>query len=1021
MRPIRIAMTAFGPFAETQVVDFRELGDASLFLLSGPTGAGKTFIMDGLFFGLFGEASGDERGATELRSHYADPQRITEVTVDFSLGREVYRVCRSPQQLRPTKRGVGVTTERPKATLWRRTGLAENAPNPKPAAEGARPVTDEVEALLGLEADQYRKTGVLPQGAFRKVISSKSEERAGILAKLFGTQRYRTFEERVDQRTKEMARALEDVELRRQAILGEAAVDSVRELAESVVGLEAQEREAGQRAEEVRGVFDEAEKALQKGRESHQVLEELREATHTDAKLAGRVAAMAERRAELQQADRAATLDDVERDRDQRRTEARLAQEQLQKATRTLQEVEKKLENARAELQRQEVLAPRRQGLTDERARFDAMADKVARLDEARRNQCVTEQARVEAKAATGNRTAALEEARGAQKTAGVALEEARLQATHVEGTREALQQISERYRQRKKYQEATEALGPAGQAAKAAEVQRGKAEKALNDAQAHWNEVNEARFRGQAVVLARALISGEACPVCGSGDHPSPAAGNHPIPGAADLKEAEGKRAKAEKLLDQARTGCEVERSGLARLESEAKVLADSLGDEAKRSLEELEKEGAKLREAANRAQKAHQDLAGLGEQVTATEKAAVEAEAALALARDAEASALAATNAAAATLRERGAGIPEELRATVQLQAARNAVDHELTQLEKALKTAREGENEARGAASAGTASGEAAAASVKVADERAAAAEGKLSQRILEADFANALAFQTAKRDRETREDLRTSVNQFDQNRQVAAERLLAARQKADGVVQPDLEALMLAHQVAQAARDEQSQAQGVLAQKRKTQALRLGKIEALAKERSQQQEEFRVMGHLAEVAKGKNPARLSFERYVLAAMLDEVLVISNEHLRRMSAGRYQLKRAADAGDKRRKAGLDLEVFDSYTGQTRSASTLSGGEGFEASLALALGLSDHVKATSGGVHLDAIFVDEGFGTLGPEDLDAVMTLLQELQAGGRLVGVISHVDRLKERIETRLEVEKGSTGSVARFVLP
>ncbi|MEC9072716.1 MAG: SbcC/MukB-like Walker B domain-containing protein, partial [Myxococcota bacterium] len=279
----------------------------------------------------------------------------------------------------------------------------------------------------------------------------------------------------------------------------------------------------------------------------------------------------------------------------------------------------------------------------------------------------------------------------------------------------------------------------------------------------------------------------------------------------------------------------------------------------------------------------------------------------------------------------------------------------------------------------------------------------------------------AYGEARRDKETMGALRSVVQGYDKACVEVATRVKLAEGNAKGLEAPDLETLSKAAAEARLALDAHIQGQGELLKEHKVQVGRVETLARLAKDREAQDKAFQVMGRLTEVARGDNKARLTFERYVLAAMLDEVLTISNEHLGRMTGGRYQLKRADDPKDRRSKAGLDLEVSDTYTGQTRSASTLSGGEGFEASLSMALGLSDHVKGFSGGVHLDAIFVDEGFGTLGPEDLDAVMTLLHELQADGRLVGVISHVDRLKDRIHTRLEVEKGSTGSTARFVLP
>jgi exonuclease SbcC len=180
------------------------------------------------------------------------------------------------------------------------------------------------------------------------------------------------------------------------------------------------------------------------------------------------------------------------------------------------------------------------------------------------------------------------------------------------------------------------------------------------------------------------------------------------------------------------------------------------------------------------------------------------------------------------------------------------------------------------------------------------------------------------------------------------------------------------------------------------------------------------EYEITGRISEVANGNNADRITFQRFVLAALLDEVLIAASERLRVMSEGRFLLQRTLGPADRRTASGLDLEVHDMYTGTARPVSTLSGGESFLASLSLALGLADVVQTHSGGIHLDTIFIDEGFGSLDPEALELAYRALADLQRGGRLVGIISHVPDLKEQCPARLEVSPGRRGSVARFVL-
>jgi exonuclease SbcC len=190
--------------------------------------------------------------------------------------------------------------------------------------------------------------------------------------------------------------------------------------------------------------------------------------------------------------------------------------------------------------------------------------------------------------------------------------------------------------------------------------------------------------------------------------------------------------------------------------------------------------------------------------------------------------------------------------------------------------------------------------------------------------------------------------------------------------------------------------------------------LDRVKTLQAQSSEIEERYAVAGQLADVAKGKNPAKLDFERYVLGVMLDDVLQSSAQRLKTMSRGRYTLHRSLSLEDGRRVAGLDLDVMDHWTGISRSVSTLSGGEGFLAALALALGLADVIQSYTGGIHLEAVFIDEGFGSLDPEALEMAMRALEDLRESGRMVGLISHVGELKERIDTRLEVTRSRNGS-------
>jgi DNA repair protein SbcC/Rad50 len=247
MRPIRLTLHAFGPYADEQVLDFRQLANRSFFLLHGPTGAGKTTILDAMCFALYGETSGygrDARDPKHMRSDHADPSRSTEVRFDFALGTEIYRVIRRPEQERARRRGHGTTTERPQATLWQRTGLRNDIEEGSVLASQWGKVTQEIERLLGFRSEQFRQVVMLPQGQFRQLLLASSPERQEILETLFQTEIYRCIEEALKEAAKEIADGITDRQRRCNVILDQAVATEEDELV-------ARLRETGGRLSEI--------------------------------------------------------------------------------------------------------------------------------------------------------------------------------------------------------------------------------------------------------------------------------------------------------------------------------------------------------------------------------------------------------------------------------------------------------------------------------------------------------------------------------------------------------------------------------------------------------------------------------------------------------------------------------------------------------------------------------------------------------------------------------------------------
>ncbi len=395
--------------------------------------------------------------------------------------------------------------------------------------------------------------------------------------------------------------------------------------------------------------------------------------------------------------------------------------------------------------------------------------------------------------------------------------------------------------------------------------------------------------------------------------------------------------------------------------------------------------------------------------------------AEAASAARDEATRSLLGAESAAAASgalLDERRRAAPEEFDDPAALQAAIAAAEERSSALALAHRTAvAAAQQAATAAATAAAAAATAADESIK-ADDEVGHACTVLAERLAEAGFGDEDEWLGACREPGAVDHLRAQVAGHADEAARAAERLRLARERAEGVAAPNLEVLESEALTAGATALTARTAAVELARAAETAGRQLERLEELEREAAAVHERYEVIGRLADVANGDNPRHLSFQRYVLGAFLDDVLVAASQRLHLMTRGRYRLERTERRFGGKAAAGLNLEVYDAWTGVARPVATLSGGETFMAALSLALGLAEVVQAHAGGKHLETVFIDEGFGSLDDEALDLAVTTLTGLGADGRLVGIISHVSELKERIDARLEITTGKSGSRAAF---
>lgn len=999
MKPHRLGIEAFGPYAECTDIDFDSLNEEGLFLIHGTTGAGKTFLLDALCFALYGEVSGD-RPPRSLKSDHAGPAAVPRVTLEFSCAGARYLVERSPAYSAPRRRGSGVTEKAPQAVLFRLRGSERQS-----VAGRSTEVSREVERLVGLSAAQFRQVILLPQGRFAEVLRARAEERESLLKTLFDTvlfeQACQWLEDRARAARIDLAEQTRSQESLRRQILqvwspwatqpapagAEASVDDPPDL-ELIL------TQMGERLAMATRHLRETTAAVEAAQSLRVAVE--RQADRWDRRagavarlqdLEGKLDVVQAYRQRLQQAERAEAL------RVSLEAEARAAQ-LLREQSRRLDALVQRVSLSRdripglppsvlaLDLQGvpdQEALAQVRAALAGRRAEWLALSQKAREATEARDAAAQADRLEAEAREAIQAATTALEACRTSRQQALEAHGRACTARDQLDGLQRAARDAAEGAR-------ALEAVAAADRSYQQLLAAQAEADAGLQGAEEALQQQRRGQIAGMASQLAMALVEGQPCPVCGSAHHPCPAQPSAAVITETAIQAAEGAFRRA---------------SGAAR--SAAAALATCLAE--RRSL--LEKvDAAALDPRANamtltKASRAMEEARLLAAQVT-TLQAAIEA-------RDLELQRLQGTLQLAITTQalQQQAAMAARQRATT-LQAEITAELGAGLDPQGALALLPALETLLRELAALVQEHG--------VAASTLAQATARLCQELIGSGFADATAARLALKDAGWRQNLAARIEAFDRD-------LLAVRALLDS---PDLADLPLQRPDTEVAREEaiQADAARTRAVERMTEARAAhAQIGRLHREHRQGlehlaavQERSRLLHAVADRCQGRTAPFISLQRWLLSAYLAEICRHANQRLELMTSGRYQLRLTDEGGRGGRQAGLGLRVLDAYTGEEREVSSLSGGETFQASLALALGVADTVQAHSGGVHLDALFIDEGFGTLDPDNLQLAMDELDRLRDGGRMIGVISHVAALKERIRAGIAITAAETGSRA-----
>ncbi|WP_034270008.1 AAA family ATPase [Haloechinothrix halophila] len=989
MRLHHLAVSAFGPYAGREDVDFDELGADGLFLLHGETGAGKTALLDAIAFGLFGQVPGARNEAKRLRSDLAAEDTPTEVSLELTVQSCRMRIVRTPEYERRKRRGSGTTKQQAKASLTWLDGA--------PDGVSAEPITriDEVartvQRLIGMTAEQFFQVVLLPQGEFARFLRADTADRERLLERLFDTHRFEAAQHWLMNRRKQRRSGLEVRRDRLREVAARFAQAAGVELPDERTGPGATDDLldwAAQRRSEADAELRRAETAAEEARQASAQADDVLADRKTRQERVRRVAAAHEKlrllaekapdldrtRQELSNAKRVSAVLTAQHHADQLAAAVDKAVAAEQTAVANLGDhpadgTEPELRDRASDLR--ETAGALSEALTEaERQREDEQ--RLRQLDATAEQQA--------------NRARQLAENR---QTLPAQLTDCRERLANASDAAARIDTARTRRDDLAHALDAAQRLPRAREAAQAAAQRLSDAIDVHQTARERRQQLREQRLSGMAAELAGELTDGAPCPVCGAAEHPAPAAAAVGV-SEADEQEAEQAEQRAHAEREQAMTARHEADAAVARL---AEVVGDRDTDVLAEQLATAREELAAHEDKAARREAIEQELRDLEQTARRLDDEHAEADRAAATAK-AEREGL------AATIEQRATRL-DAARGEYASVAERRTALQDLAAAYDALASAR---------------------AELVSARHRLAEQRDRVADEVVTAGFATREDALAAARETAEIEALERRINEAAVEEQTA--RAVLAEPELVGI-EPD--AVVDVDAAQEAARVAREQADAALvaqrtAAERATQLARLGeRLSELAAELAPAEAEFAELDALTDVVngRGQNARKMSLHSFVLAARLEEVAVAATARLKVMSQGRYSFVHSDAAGARGTRGGLGLDVLDDYSGAVRPAKTLSGGESFLASLSLALGLADVVAAETGGAQLDTLFIDEGFGTLDAETLDVVMNTLDGLRAGGRVVGLVSHVEELRQRIPTRLRVRKARSGSTLELL--
>ncbi|MED2792552.1 SMC family ATPase [Bacillus wiedmannii] len=1028
MRPIQLIMTAFGPYKQKEVIDFDDLGEHRIFAISGNTGAGKTTIFDAICYVLYGEASGEERSDTSmLRSQFADDNVYTSVELTFQLKGKRYEI----------KRQLGHKKQGNKTITGHAVELYEVIDEEKVPAVDRFHVTDvnkKVEDLIGLSKHQFSQIVMLPQGEFRKLLTSETENKEEILRRIFKTDRYKLMRELLDQKRKQWKDVLQEKQKERELHFRNVFKLPIRDgaLLETLVEqehvnthqvVEALEQETAVYKAEVEQLqveqdvqtkqLKDAETRFHAAKSVNEKFIDLQQKNEKYNTLQENRTVIERKETSFKRGEQAKRLLPFEQWHEEAMQNEQKAESLLKQIIAKKENIMSNFELAQGKYEAVKNKEPEREDAKKLVQRLEELQSIIASLAEKQLNLQNTEIQIGKLKESMQNLDRQLEEHTNQKQ----------LMSSELQQLERALEQYVAKVEELTNMREDAKVLKQAydvWQEKQKFEKEKETAFTKMQEAVRAYENMERRWLSEQAGILALHLHDGESCPVCGSTNHPKKATEQSDAIDEKELNDLRDKKNLAEKLHVQLE-----EKWNFYHLQYEQIIVEVKKRGYRSEKLDEtysaLVHKGKQLATEVNTLKASEEtrkqtavNIKSVEEKVDALQKQKREVE-----------TEQHRTEMECMQLRTSydhdKKNIPENLQTVQAWKVQFDQAMQQLRLMEDEWKKVQEAYQHWQNENIRIQAEQEGASTQFESAKLKKEETFARFMKELEQSGFTNQITYKEAKLSDAEMEMLQKEIQSYYSSLEVLAKQIEELQAELKDKEYMDITALgdhITELQInLDIIKEKRQRAQNAV-----TYIFDLHEnIRRIDEQIHEEEKAFQELVDLYEVMKGDNESRISFERYILIEYLEQIVQIANERLRKLSNGQFYLKRSERVEKRNRQSGLGLDVYDAYTGQTRDVKTLSGGEKFNASLCLALGMADVIQAYEGGISIETMFIDEGFGSLDEESLTKAVDALIDLQKSGRFIGVISHVQELKNAMPAVLEVTKQKDGcSQTRFVV-